>query len=430
MATRHRTSGSTVFQNATSGIRLFQSRKIIVSNSPLVQRAEYRQVDTWQDVGAIMVSDVQTMDDTTGSRSTFNACTHSKRFPFPAEKLCLGALLPAEYPPLINLPYNWTTYGKQVLGLRPLSGLWTNTTPADFSSGIFPEVDWADLVYKVGYGLDGRMRAGQNMIVSLAEIAETVAMVKHAANLRKIVGGLRKTLTLRQLMKSSAGRYLEWQFGWKNLYRDVAAIAAVWSEVRHRLDYLRESVNTFTRISERKTYNVTNLPTSKISSYFQSAYRAVDFSIAYARRTACFSLDVRRTEQQIVWSKFDQIVSRLGGRELKTALWDLVPFSFVVDWFTHVNRTLEQRSIDWPTYDLRRIGYSTKDSYYITGRDSSSVSVGSRTNAVSYDVGPVCVQTKYTRTTGFPVATSSVGLFGNLSKTQIAEGVALIVQRL
>jgi len=131
------------------------------------------------------------------------------------------------------------------------------------------------------------------------------------------------------------------------------------------------------------------------------------------------------------WSKFDQVLSRLGARDIVTALWDVVPYSFVVDWFTHINRDLGAHSIDWNSYDIRRMGFSRKTEWY--GRvkvDSSYTGYGETITLPTYYEGPQCVQKTYTRTQGFPPGTQSVGLFGNLNKTQIAEGLALIVQRI
>lgn len=427
MGARSRSKGSTVSTPTSVQRKSFQYRKVYVSGQYV---AQYQTVNSSYACGNAYKTDVQTMSDVTGSRSKFNACSHLKRQDFPLT-LAKFAKYGPKYPPLSGMGSVWAEGGSEVHSPEPLSGLWPGPSTAALPNYTFPSIDWADLVNTVGIGLDGRMKSGQNMIVSTLQIAQTVNMVKSIRKMRKLISPRALRFPLGKVMKSTAGKYLEWQFGWKNLYRDIAAIAKVWGEVRQHLDYLRESVNVYTSLAARQKVSATGLPTSPLSTKFLQGFHYVSFSLAEVTRTACFSLDVRRTEQQIIWSKFDQIVSRLGGREIATALWDLVPFSFVVDWFTHVNRTIAQRSIRWNTHDLRYLGYSTLDQWFVKANHwSRATGYPSASSVVTEEMGPICVQSLYTRTPGFPGATSSVGLFGNLSKTQIAEGIALIVQRL
>lgn len=408
----------------------FQARKVNIGG---VLTRELRTETLDYACGNAYDVDKETMTDSLDGRSRFNACTHVKQKSFPLSMLTRYASKVPDPPPLSFLGSQWYEYGCSVGPISPVGGIWVGSTDAPLPSFSYPGIDWTNLVYQVGDSLDGHMRAGQNLLVSLAEIGQTVRMVKNPLGLTKFLTRKSHKWSLGKIMKSSAGKYLEYEFGWKNLYRDYLAIANVWEEVRHHQAYLRETAQKYTHLASRQTVNATNLNPSNVwSTRFSQQFNNVKFYITEATKTATFSLDVRRTAQQALWSNFDQVVARLGGRQLALALWDLVPFSFVVDWFTHINRYIEQRSIDWGRFDLRYVGYSTKETInakaVLTTIATCQYSPPNVT--VTAESGPYNVQTSYVRTAGFPAGTSSVGLFGNLTKTQIAEGIALIVQRL
>jgi hypothetical protein len=125
-------------------------------------------------------------------------------------------------------------------------------------------------------------------------------------------------------------------------------------------------------------------------------------------------------------------MDRLGITKVSDALWDIVPYSFVVGWFTNIVDVCAQSPILWNSANLSRVGYSIKDEWFgqvdVTTQNYSDFG-GWQTPSQVLTLGPQVVQKKYQRWDGFPSATSGVGLFGNLNQTQIAEGISLIVQR-
>lgn len=383
--------------------------------------------------------DRQTIQDIIGAIGMYNSCTHTKYFGLPMGGTAKGVSLRGS-PRGGTYTWGWAPIGYTGVVLSPASMFSMQNTFANYSTGLtlpsFSDVDWATLVDQVGSQLDGRMTASQNMLVSLAQITQTVGMIKNPFGMRQLakVGG--NKMSLGAILKKPAGAYLEYKFGWENLYRDYLAIAKVWSEVRAHKEYLEESVNRYVPVTARSTVTystpqtlgtITPSPTQVRMSY--TGYRT------NVRKVGCFSLNLRRTEAMNSWSTIDQILARLGVNDLATALWDLVPYSFVVDWFTHINRVLERSPISWNSYDIRRMGYSRKTEWdgRVVGNHTTTISSPAcpytyKSESVEY--GPGIVQTKYERFPGFPPNTSSVGLFGNLTKTQMAEGIALIIQRL
>lgn len=392
--------------------------------------SEYREIETPYVYNGYS-DDRQEMTDVVGARGRFNACVHRKRhsalFPSGEEVVYMPSYLPP------NWPYSasWTTYGRRI-SQSSIDGVFTPNgwlTSGDWmGSPGFPGVDWAELVDQVGMQLDGHMATGQNLLVDLMQITQTVGMFKDPFSVRKISKAVDK-LSLSKIAKLPAGAYLEYKFGWENIYRDIMQVANVWSEVRQHQNYLEATASKYVSAAARSQDAVSN-PSSGLKTLYVNSGSQTKIKLTRATQTACFSLDIKRTEQARRWSKIDQVCSRLGARSLAEALWDVVPYSFVVDWFTHVNRMIRQRKTDFNSFDLRRVGHSVKTDWYGSCDWTATVSGYQGSKSASGSTGESRFQSEYTRYPGIPSGCSSVGLFGNLNKTQIAEGLALIVQRI
>jgi len=294
----------------------------------------------------------------------------------------------------------------------------------------FPTVDWSSLVDAVGSQLDGRMQTGQNLLVDVIQFSQTLAMLKHPfSSLTKLPKNLRK-LSLGELSRGGASAFLEYKFGWENIYRSLAAVANVWKEVSDHNEYLRKTVDTWTHIGSRHVDTINN-PNCGTLSGLSLGSGSVSVEITEAKQIAAFGCELHRNQGEHVFSTMEQISSRLGLRDLASALWDVVPYSFVVDWFTHVNRILERQPISWNSYTVRNMGYSLTRQLKARSKTEMIATFNGFPNITDhvYSEPAVCHKTYY-REGGFPPSTSTVGLFGNLNLTQIAEGASLIVQRI
>jgi len=382
----------------------------------------------------------QTITDEVHGRRRFNSCLHTKHFDWSPLYRSLPGKQAAVPSNISVVPTDWIQYGiagVEWTGPGAYSAHWGPISANygfDFSLAGLPSVDWASMTNEVGLQLDGHMVTSQNLLVDLVQITQTVNSFKNPLGLFKLAQKLGRKTTLSKMSKFAASGYLEYKFGWENIYRDVAAIAAVWSEVRTHLKYLRATAGSYTPISSRRVDKITD-PAVQLYEYGLGGSNLLRVypKISSIKRTACFSLDVCRRSAEVAWSFMDQVFARLGSRDVLSALWDIVPYSFIVDWFTHMSREIAQQSISWNSFDLRNIGYSTKYEVFIGGRMKTSFM-----NPFTYEpvvmqddeLDPKMVQSLYQRVGGFPPNCFSVGLFGNLSKTQIAEGAALIIQRL
>jgi hypothetical protein len=360
----------------------------------------------------------------------FNTCYHTRRIPYNFQGANL--LNYQETYPISGFPTVWQNVGMNwgsIPGCISLQGLLS--TGDAFSEGGLPGPDWPSLVYQVGAQLDGHMTCSQNLLVDICQMLQVVRMLKDPFMLKSIVRG--KGMPLSKAYRLPANAWLEYKFGWKPLYQDLLAIAKVWEEVRHHQAYLKQTVHTWVSTSARATTAKDNPSCGTMTSLSWGAAGTLLLAPKIKRIEAqhCFSLDIRRDATMTAWTKFDQVVARLGFRDIAEALWDCVPFSFVVDWFTHINREIERKPIQWNSFELRRIGHSRKVTWhgYFDVTQTASL-YGGKYRDASYQTTPQVVQTLYERYPGFPSGTTSVGFFGDLKTTQLLSGLALIVQRL
>lgn len=427
---RSRSKGSSTTQAYVVGSGAFK-REVMRRSSD--NKVVTRVVSLSEPVNYELYDDRESISDMVGHTWEFNPCVHLRRIPYrlPGYKLpskidTYGWLSPADW---------WYTYGHDggylSNSLVSFQGLCTSH-PTQLPNPSMGSIDWADLTDQVGVQLDGHMQVSQNLLVSLMTIGQTLSMVKKPfgglAKLKKIS----KDASLSNLLRTGSSAYLEYRYGWLNFKRDIEAISNVWQEVRRHMEFLEKTVHKFTSLSQRVTdsYDASSLCTFKSLGSDQTG--SVLLYLSQVTRTACFSLDVKRDEASLTIGRMDHVLRRLGTGELAEALWDLVPWSFVVDWFTHINRFVRQAPILWNSADLRRMGYSVKTEHhgYVKTRYSGYSSFSGWSPAAWSTHETQVVQRMYQRTAGFPPSCSSVGLFGDLNKTQIADGIALIVQRI
>lgn len=425
-----------------------RTRGELTSSQILVTGAKVRQVyktGTWpnytyltRDVNKspylnLTIDTRESIQDELG-RGRFNVCNHTRPILY---KLGLSLLDSNKTWNPNQMYYQvWQDYGQN---MGQLSGDFSfqgarSPSAGSLSAAGLPEADWSELVYQVGQQLDGHMTTSQNLLVSVAQMSQTIGMFANPGNLVKMQKMARRSqLTLRELIKQPANAWLEYQFGWKNLYRDVIALYNVWAEVRKHQAFLQQSVDKYTSIAQAKNVYQDN-PSIGLSSLSVggcwNGYVTIVPKISRIRSTDRFTLDVLRDRAMASWSTMDQVLARLGARDVAEALWDLVPYSFVVDWFTHINQVIRRRVLPWNSFCLRYVGYSRKIEWL--GRVSATCyfSTPFGTASGTFSGGDQVVQKAYQRFPGFPPATATVGLFGSLNSTQLSELAALIVQRI
>lgn len=367
------------------------------------------------------VSDLCSITDVIGSPKSYNPVTHEKRHKH--------WLLPQTYSK--DVAHGFL---KPQTGTRLTGQTWTSPghlTGADYKyaanmyatpSGL-PVVDWDSVVDGVGSNIKGLMDNKIQILVTLGEISKTIRMFKNPfAAFRSLY---KSKQTLSSLARAGSSSWLEYRYGWSQLYRDVRNLANTYSKVRSHMQYLAETAG-----KERNVSRATALTLSPGTSYTTGVGLCqLVFTLSTYKRVSRFSVKHVLNESARNITQLEHWMEALGTTKVAEALWDLVPFSFVVDWFFHLNRLLDQAP-DWASANVIYMGYSHKELWYHTVKVKLLDNLWNYGPQTTFPGPEHLVKTKYSRVPGFPPGTDYVGAFGDLSKTHIADGTALILQRL
>lgn len=328
-------------------------------------------------------------------------------------------------------------------------------------SGI-PSADWVDLINKLADQLNGRIDEGSLLLVTIAEARKTIQMVKNPFSLlkpdwRKRVG----SNTFRDLAKRSANIWLEHLYGWKACYWDICSVAntaaALYSQPKQE-----ELDGWFQRYSSSKeetippssswiypsggddstwAYRLTFFPKKSYSSLSTWRTRWKAGRVTYS--IGCRSI----MDLQLRYSNTRRFLNAFGldAPSIVSTLWELVPMSFVIDWFVDTrglwSSIPKQRLLQ---SDVRQLGTSlsirsSQEWEWTFGR-TPFYGYGSGTpwsyitptgySGSNYFCG-TGEYSRYSRTTGLPDTSliTSGFLTRGLNLSQALSGISLILQR-
>lgn len=195
-------------------------------------------------------------------------------------------------------------------------------------------------------------------MVFLGELGETVSMIGgtlvgmldlthgHISGLQKI----RKSLSRKGLAKAAADRWLEFAFGWKPLYMDMQSALEAYNnlQLKRRSSYIHAVASEFKTHAQTygqvsRNYWKTNVSTNDVQET-KVVYRGVVkhdiYSGAgpYARWLQHYGFDMQ---------------------SFVPSLWELMPWSFLIDYFVNVNHIIEAKtfarsSLCWCSETVRR----------------------------------------------------------------------------
>jgi len=235
------------------------------------------------------------------------------------------------------------------------------------------------------------------------------------------------------MAKESANAHLTFSFGIKPAIDDILRTLDAHSKVSSRMEYLRTNAGLFVPIRAKKDLSSSFDPDPTVNTdpntiqdgewrTVKHFSRGVVSGLGRVRNDLSFSND---------WSAYLQY---FGINKVVGLAWELIPFSFVLDWFTNAQERLNSLSrshTGGPFVEFKNIGYSVKHEhsevyYYIPGRDQSfggncasptSATALARRTSVIYDRNP-----------GIP-DTSGVLDFSVLGLFHAITGAGLIIQR-
>jgi len=294
------------------------------------------------------------------------------------------------------------------------------------------EIDWPAQVNDVGLGMDGTLVASTLVNAAAIELGQTIRMFKDPFGLlsgRLLTG--RKTA--RQLSKDGANVWLENRYGWQNFIRDVGNVAGAVSKAMRHINYLQSQIGRWTPVrSRRQDVFTLSVPHPSIGFGGYPVYVSTECKGLRIQRTSTFSLQLKRDESFRILSPIAYVMQALGVTDVYATLWEVLPFSFVVDWFFNVSKWAANTTIyKVMQHQVRNCCYSVDCEWrgdfelFSTAFDNH----GNSKSEISLQ-NDVLVRKTYERELGFPPDSYTSGFFGGFTITHLADSAALIAQRL
>lgn len=323
-----------------------------------------------------------------------------------------------------------------------------------------PTYQWTPVYDSLASQLAGRNRDSSLILVSIKELRETIGMIRNPFGVLRAPRLKPRQKSRISLLKGLSSGLLEYTFGWKSLYSDVTSIAKTCAQIYApggllgNLEELsqrysasnKQSLGSFQVVSGGYTpaqYESQN----PLSIGSATTMIMVEGSGQFENRAGGYliqnSLD-RFKRSQGIW-KLATGLGLSGWRSYRDFLWEIVPYSFVIDWF------VDSRGIWAPIAkhevlqaDLQRTCYSTLKTWHFSVRAKVNIWTWARNAAGTpwYNQVPVSSQLHewrgagrgeyYKRYSGLPDYSEASIRFNTegLSFMQYALSGALITQRL
>jgi len=234
--------------------------------------------------------------------------------------------------------------------------------------------DWeslySDLVDLVELGFKPKAQA----FVSLLEMGKTVEMVTNP--FPSLIKGWRRIAgrqTAKQLHKTVRNLWLEARYGWRPLWNDLRNFSVAFDQCSEAL-YGSQDQGIKTLVSVKKeALCVPPPPTMSDSTWSDWTSNPTYWSSqagGFIRTVAHQKKVVARVFARRDNSVYDMVDTThrllrsfgLSSKDLLPALWELVPWSFVVDWFINVRGLWNRRNRDLLVDGIDRLGWSYKSS--------------------------------------------------------------------
>jgi len=336
------------------------------------------------------------------------------------------------------------------------------------------DTPWNDLVVQLAQQVESAVDSKFMGAVFLKELKQTITMIRNPFGLfssklkRAIPRGM--TAHIASQRKDLSNFWLEYRYGWKPLLSDVENFAKILA-VQLNSSSFQHVLKTWKRFSASYKQDLTSS-----SPFFGVNCGGAQWeSITQGEPTNWWNMSIVRepflirlvtkelTTTSVVScqqlrafgdaaSLLENVQNILGlgnWMQLRDTLWEVLPFSFVVDWFINFNnlwRIPAESRLN--SVDIKNLGYSTKRTYVFEPelqiiqfawswngwpppeyalQETGLVVTNSRPRPYKGTVGRT---TTYTRSNGFPPTTENVFTSKGLTLLHGADAISLFSQRL
>lgn len=251
------------------------------------------------------------------------------------------------------------------------------------------------------------------------------------------LGSLRNS-TLKQMGRQSASWYLQWQFATAPLISDICGMYRVLSRTERRMNDLvtragKPQRHHFTWYVNEYTdrydppegigsphFNVLNFHTDGYGNDRTVKYKP---SLFHAEIEYCYNF----TQYQVEHARLLSYLDALGINWNPAIVWNMIKWSFLVDWVIGVGRYLDtlKRANMEPQINIRRFLWSIKRERTIQVMKGTLLPLGAGTNYRSWNALPMIRETAYRRQTA-SLSRSSIELSG-LSSKEFSLGAAIVI---
>lgn len=233
---------------------------------------------------------------------------------------------------------------------------------------------------------------------------------------------------IKHFSKDVSGGYLSWVFGYKPVIKDLKAAFNAHRNIERRLNYLRSKQGNFIKVHSRQLLN-SGEPFAPLDSngfLGTTAVKREGNGILSVSCEARVRTDIDLTQTFASYAEY------FGLNDVIGLSWDLIPFSFVVDWMTNFGtwwHKATRLNFGGPFSQIKNQCYTSNcfDSLDIHVKSGSSSFLG--TTVYSTDRLARVVTKRYERELSLPDEV----LLANLSRWSVFQNItsgALLTQRI
>lgn len=313
------------------------------------------------------------------------------------------------------------------------------------TSDAFRKHDWYALTAQFNEACDSFIPSSMLLGETMYEHSIFVNALKYIANpssaikdfLKGIVAlGLKKKNlgTIARILKGSSNTFLSYNFGVKPAINDIVSTLTAHQVVQQRLWYLANNGGSYVPIRVRSDSPSGYVNTGTPSSLPLAGATSFRKWYTLKRSTAVISA-WGKVRDDLNWrDTWNAYLSHFGVQKVIGLAWELIPFSFVLDWFTNaqerINHLTRFRTGD-PFSEIRNLTCSVTEEtrgeiVYLPGYNWTLGMTMVQPNN-QFIVAEIR-EKNYSRYLTLP-ETSGVVDFSNLGLFQIIASGALIVQR-